>query len=156
MLRTAFLGSVFLAATVLSQQYTAISYNDTCNRIEQIISSESQVFYPGESGYHAIGTSSTNTNMIDVGFIGSPEFDADISHWANSSSQISACSVEPGTPQDVGLIVISITVYPRRLIDVAPLCSFSSLPHRRHRLQSKALGTPSIAGSRRPRAYKSH
>ncbi|KAI9449723.1 FAD-binding domain-containing protein [Lactarius psammicola] len=30
-----------------------------------------------------------------------------MSHWASSSSQVSACSVEPGTPQDVGLIVIT-------------------------------------------------
>jgi hypothetical protein len=42
-------------------------------------------------------TSSCNT--------GTPEFEADISHWANSSSQVSACSVEPSTPHEVGLIV---------------------------------------------------
>jgi len=36
---------------------------------------------------------------------GSPEFRADIFHWANSSSQVSACSVEPGTAHDVGIIV---------------------------------------------------
>ncbi|KAN0139378.1 hypothetical protein V8E53_002879 [Lactarius tabidus] len=35
------------------------------------------------------------------------EFEADISHWENSSSQVSACSVElePSTPHDVGLIL---------------------------------------------------
>ena len=30
----------------------------------------------------------------------------DISHWANSSSQVPVCSVEPGTPDDVAKIVI--------------------------------------------------
>ncbi|KAF8260158.1 FAD-binding domain-containing protein [Lactarius quietus] len=85
MMGVVFLLSVVLASTVLCQQFTVTSYNDTCNKIEQAISesSASQVFYPG-----------------------SPEFDADISHWANSSSQVSACSVEPGTPQDVGLILL--------------------------------------------------
>jgi hypothetical protein len=38
---------------------------------------------------------------------GTPEFEADISHRENSSSQVSACSVElePSTPHYVGLIV---------------------------------------------------
>ena len=108
MFRAAFLGSVFLAVTALCQQFplAATSYNDTCNKIEQAISSASQVFYPGEFGY-AVPT----TSMIDAASIGSPGFDADISHWANSSSQVFACSVEPGTPQDVGLIVSSIISY---------------------------------------------
>ncbi|KAI9438126.1 FAD-binding domain-containing protein [Lactarius indigo] len=82
MLGTAFLGGAFLAASVLCQQFPVTSYEDTCKMIEQTISSASQVFY-----------------------LGSPEFEAGISHWANSSSQVSACSVEPGTPQDVGLIL---------------------------------------------------
>lgn len=82
MLGTVFLGSVFLAATVLCQQFAVTVHKDTCKKIERTISSASQVFYPG-----------------------SPEFEADISHRANSSSQVSACSVQPGTPQDVGLIL---------------------------------------------------
>jgi hypothetical protein len=39
------------------------------------------------------------------GFLESQNFDSDISHWANSSSQVPVCSVEPGTPSDVGNIV---------------------------------------------------
>ncbi|KAI0293620.1 FAD-binding domain-containing protein [Multifurca ochricompacta] len=58
------------------------NYTYVCNEIENSISHASQVFYPG-----------------------SPEFGADISHWANSSSQVSACSVEPGTLADVGQIL---------------------------------------------------
>ncbi|KAH9037371.1 FAD-binding domain-containing protein [Lactarius deliciosus] len=83
MLGTAFLGSAaFLAASALCQQFSVTGYEGTCKKIERAISSASQVFYPG-----------------------SPGFEADISHWANSSSQVSACSVEPGTPQDIGLIL---------------------------------------------------
>ncbi|KAF8267898.1 FAD-binding domain-containing protein [Lactarius quietus] len=84
MLATAFIGSAFLTATALFQhwQFTAKGYKDTCRKIEQSISPASQVFYPG-----------------------SPELEADISHWANSTSQVSACSVQPGTPHDLGLIL---------------------------------------------------
>jgi hypothetical protein len=49
MLGRAFLGSAFLAATVLCQQFPATSYGDTCKKIEGTISSASQVFYPGGS-----------------------------------------------------------------------------------------------------------
>ncbi|KAF8258459.1 hypothetical protein EI94DRAFT_1815307 [Lactarius quietus] len=58
------------------------SYRYTCEKIARSVSSKSQVFYSGSRG-----------------------FEADIAHWTNLSSQTSACSVEPGTPQDVGLIL---------------------------------------------------
>ncbi|KAI0251538.1 FAD-binding domain-containing protein [Lactifluus subvellereus] len=57
-------------------------YKLTCETIAVSISPASQVFYPG-----------------------SPEFKIDISHWANSSTQVSACSVRPGTPEDIGVIL---------------------------------------------------
>ncbi|KAH9972621.1 hypothetical protein BGW80DRAFT_1252666 [Lactifluus volemus] len=53
----------------------------TCARIEESLST-SQVFYKG-----------------------SPEFSGDMSHWAYSSSQVSACSVRPETPEEVGIIL---------------------------------------------------
>ncbi|KAI0251533.1 FAD dependent oxidoreductase [Lactifluus subvellereus] len=58
----------------------------TCEKIATSLSPASQVFYPG-----------------------SQEFNADISHWANSSSYVSACSVEPGSLSDVGLILCEIS-----------------------------------------------
>ncbi|KAI0048657.1 FAD-binding domain-containing protein [Auriscalpium vulgare] len=54
----------------------------TCQAIAEAISSASQVYYPGSTNY-----------------------DADIAHWAFSSTQNSACSVEPGTAEDVGKIL---------------------------------------------------
>ena len=117
MLRTAFIGSVFFAVTVLCQPFTAANYTDTCKKMEKTISSASQVFYPGESECHTIARLNASTIfIIDPRSIGSPEFDADISHWANSSSQVSACSVEPGTPQDVGLIASTLSIYSCSLI----------------------------------------
>lgn len=58
----------------------------TCEEIARSISPKSQVFYPNSS-----------------------EFDFDISHWANSSSQVPVCSVEPGTPDDVATILQHIS-----------------------------------------------
>ncbi|KAG7095625.1 hypothetical protein E1B28_006349 [Marasmius oreades] len=53
-----------------------------CSQIENAISSASDVYYFGELSYFK-----------------------DIGHWASSSSQLSLCSVEPGTAQDVGIIL---------------------------------------------------
>ncbi|CCM00866.1 uncharacterized protein FIBRA_02912 [Fibroporia radiculosa] len=53
-----------------------------CERIADTISSASSVYYPS-----------------------SPNYEADIYHYANSSTQNSVCSVEPGTPEDVGVIL---------------------------------------------------
>jgi hypothetical protein len=51
--------------------------------------------------------------LIDHGFPGSQNFHADISHWLDSSSQVPVCSVEPGTPSDVGQIVSRFSCYHR-------------------------------------------
>ena len=71
----------------------------TCEKIAKAISSKSQVFYPGERAPYL----SCTTHDSEV--LGSQGFKFDISHWANTSSQVPVCSVEPGTPDDVGLTV---------------------------------------------------
>ncbi|KAG7446652.1 FAD-binding domain-containing protein [Guyanagaster necrorhizus] len=53
-----------------------------CETISRAISSTSDVYYPGELTYLR-----------------------DIYHWAISSTQYSACTVEPGTAEDVGIIL---------------------------------------------------
>ncbi|KAN0139380.1 hypothetical protein V8E53_002881 [Lactarius tabidus] len=40
-----------------------------------------------------------------VFFPNSPQFAEDIAHWVSSSSQVSACSVRPGTAEDISWIV---------------------------------------------------
>lgn len=159
MLGKAFLWSAFLGTIVLCQQVpaTLTGYEDNCKKLEGIISLASQLFYPGwsEPYYYFWSFQHTTTPLINTG---SPEFDADISHWANSSSQVSACSVEPGTSQDVGLIVGAFIIYPFRLVDNThhEHRSFANSPQHAHRSQSRALATLSIAGSRRLSVYKSH
>ncbi len=81
----------------------------TCEKIAQSVSSKSQVFYPGEPRLVGLRCA-----LIDSGFLDSTEFNFDISHWANSSSQVSVCSVEPGTPHDVATIVNSV-IFPSAL-----------------------------------------
>ncbi|KAI0271877.1 hypothetical protein BGY98DRAFT_922663 [Russula aff. rugulosa BPL654] len=57
-------------------------FSNTCNTIAAAVSGASQVFFPP-----------------------SPEYSFDISHASISSTQVSACSVEPGSAEDVGKIV---------------------------------------------------
>ncbi|KAH9017325.1 FAD-binding domain-containing protein [Lactarius deliciosus] len=57
-------------------------YQTTCRSIANAISNSSQVFYPN-----------------------STQYDADIEHAGVSSSQVSACSVEPGSAADVSIIL---------------------------------------------------
>ncbi|KAH9168080.1 FAD-binding domain-containing protein [Lactarius sanguifluus] len=57
-------------------------YQSTCRSIANAISNSSQLFYPN-----------------------STQYDADIDHSLVSSSQVSACSVEPGSAVDVGVIL---------------------------------------------------
>ncbi|KAI0058485.1 FAD-binding domain-containing protein [Artomyces pyxidatus] len=48
---------------------------------------------------------STVSNATDVSYPTSPRYAAGIAHWSASSTQRAACSVEPGTAQDVGVIL---------------------------------------------------
>ncbi|KAI0276952.1 FAD-binding domain-containing protein [Russula aff. rugulosa BPL654] len=67
-----------------SQQHLGYSsgFLNTCNQIATSISNASVVYYPPSSQYYA-----------------------DIAHWSESSTVQSACSVEPGTAQDVAVIL---------------------------------------------------
>ncbi|KAI0767639.1 FAD dependent oxidoreductase [Fomes fomentarius] len=64
---------------------TRSEYTDVCNQIKQAISSTSNVHFPDLL---------LNANYLK-----------DIGHWASSSTQYAACSVEPGTTEDVGKIL---------------------------------------------------
>ncbi|KAF9510991.1 hypothetical protein BS47DRAFT_1299511 [Hydnum rufescens UP504] len=61
---------------------TRAKYHSTCLAIQHVISHASQVFHPG------------NVPYVN-----------DTSHWVPSSTQASACSVEPGTVEDVSKIL---------------------------------------------------
>ena len=50
----------------------------------------------------------------------SAQYYADIAHWSESSTVQSACSVEPGTAQDVAVIVRFLPTFP------LPLCAVST------------------------------
>ncbi|KAL0573769.1 hypothetical protein V5O48_008184 [Marasmius crinis-equi] len=71
-----------LAYAALASFFLLARAQNACEQIEKAISSASEVSYPGQ-----------------------PTYFRDISHWARSSSQLSECSVQPGTTQDVGAIL---------------------------------------------------
>ena len=70
----------------------------TCNDIAAAISGESQVFFPRMSLSHLL-------HFILMPDQAAPEYLLDIFQASSSSSQASACSVEPGSPEDVSKIV---------------------------------------------------
>ncbi|PPR05983.1 hypothetical protein CVT24_004620 [Panaeolus cyanescens] len=73
---------VFSSPAGLQSSHTSIVRDPTCMRIQNEISSSSNVYY-----------------------FGHPLYFKGISHWASSSSEISNCVVEPGTPQDVAIVL---------------------------------------------------
>ncbi|KAJ7030279.1 FAD dependent oxidoreductase [Mycena alexandri] len=61
---------------------SASNLQQVCTKIQRAVSSASAVFYPGSANYTA-----------------------DNAHWVSSSTQSSACTVEPGTATDVSIIL---------------------------------------------------
>ncbi|KAK0462632.1 FAD dependent oxidoreductase [Desarmillaria tabescens] len=75
-----------LLTTVVSQPEERLLGDPVCKAISKAISSASDVFYLG-------------------GKLFFPTYLKDIHHWALSSTQYPACTVEPGTAEDVGIIL---------------------------------------------------
>ncbi|THH03102.1 hypothetical protein EW145_g6525 [Phellinidium pouzarii] len=70
-------------SSTLGPQWARTSeYIDVCKEVESQISTASDVYYP-----------------LSI------EYTADLYHWASSSTQTSACSLEPGTAEDIGVIL---------------------------------------------------
>jgi hypothetical protein len=71
----------------------------TCDGIAAAISGASQVFFPRMCVMYRL----PYRKLISVQ--AAPEYLSDIHHTSNSSSEVSACSVEPGSAGDVSKIV---------------------------------------------------
>ncbi|KAI5120527.1 hypothetical protein M0805_004535 [Coniferiporia weirii] len=71
-----------MGTSLTSPRARTLQYLDVCTEIASAISGASAVYYP-------------------LSF----EYDSNIEHWATSSTQESACSVEPGSAEDVGVIL---------------------------------------------------
>jgi hypothetical protein len=81
-----------------SKSHNSSDLLSTCNRIVSAISNVSQVFFPCE---HVILSFFPNL----IGDKAASEYLFDISHASSASSEASACSVEPGSAEDVSKIV---------------------------------------------------
>ncbi|KAF9078750.1 FAD dependent oxidoreductase [Rhodocollybia butyracea] len=84
-MRSLLFPSLFALST-LAQQLGPRSIGNVCIEIANAISSASDVYFP--------------LNILDV-----VNYSKDISHWASSSSAGATCSVEPGSAEDVGIIL---------------------------------------------------
>ena len=71
----------------------------TCNQILAAISGASQVFFPREYVTYSL------VMLNVIGNQAAPEYSFDTLHTYSSSSEASACSVEPGSADDVSKIV---------------------------------------------------
>ena len=75
------------------------SFRGTCHQITKAISDASRVFFPRELSITTLVVLLADSDQA------SPQYVSDIFHAATSSSEESACSVEPGTADDVSKIV---------------------------------------------------
>ena len=71
----------------------------TCDQIAVAISGTSQVFFPCMCIMYRL----PYRKLISVQ--ATPEYSLDIHHASNASSEVSTCSVEPGSAGDIGKIV---------------------------------------------------
>ncbi len=80
------------------------SQTDVCQTIETAISGASSVYYPGKLW---LVVRCSSVYCIDMGNLvpGTANYTQDLLHWSQLSNQSSICSVEPGTPEDVGKVV---------------------------------------------------
>ena len=105
----------------------------------------------------SVGAIRSLSITIDSEFLASQNFDFDISHWANSSSQVPVCTVEPGTPTDVGIIV-NRSFCQGTLTILDDVCyvnhySLSKSTKLAYHLQLRAADIPPTLAFRRPKAY---
>ncbi|TFY74702.1 hypothetical protein EWM64_g9309, partial [Hericium alpestre] len=77
-----FVGAASSLPSELSARAPDVSFSSVCANISQAISSQSNVYQP-------------------LSF----QYAADVAHWASSSSDEAACSVEPGSAEDVSKIL---------------------------------------------------
>ena len=84
-------------------------YDPVCGLIANAVSSASRVAYPGQDHHsHKL----KNRHILNSCRTGSVQFNTDIYHFTSSSSQPAACTVEPGTVNDVGIVVGPLGVLP--------------------------------------------
>ncbi|KIK70828.1 hypothetical protein GYMLUDRAFT_235247 [Collybiopsis luxurians FD-317 M1] len=77
---------VLLSLSVLARLEQKRTITDICSQIADSVSSASEVYFP--------------LNPLNL-----LQYNKDIGHWASSSSAPATCSVEPGTTEDVGIIL---------------------------------------------------
>lgn len=98
MRHSAIVGSILAAAALVRADSALIA---VCKQIQQAVSPASEVFWPRECKRRELSLRSHSLTSLAV----SLGYSKDIEHWATTSTQNSACSVEPGTAADVGTVV---------------------------------------------------
>ena len=97
------------------------SYQPTCQDISNAISSKSAVYYDGKRSFVL------KLTVLHV-CTGSKGYADGTLHWGLTSSQPSACTVEPGSAEDVGNIVSHATIHVERHAHCRYSCKFWANP----------------------------
>jgi len=77
-------------------------FDPTCQQIQNSVSTDSAVYAPGTPGYDK---DIRMPRLLFVAFCISAHPPHSTEHWATSSSEFAACSVEPGNVQDLSIVV---------------------------------------------------
>jgi hypothetical protein len=86
---------------LLATMHNSTDPLNTCDQIATAISGASQVSFPRKRIILSSGLRYSNL----MGDQAAPEYLLDMAHASASSSEVSACSVEPGSTEDVSEIV---------------------------------------------------
>jgi hypothetical protein len=117
--RLALLSATLGTATVLGVD---LNYTETCKTIAGSVSSASEVYYFG-----ALLSLTLRYILKIKRQIGHPRYVKGNSHWASSSSQNSACVVEPANAADVSTIVSAVAHQP--VASITKICAKRVLLH---------------------------
>ncbi len=91
---------LFAALSLASYLSTSVFAATPCEQIESAISSSSSVSYPGKTSLRY-----AHGHLTKFSTTGSSNYTLDIAHWSAAATLPALCSVEPGTAQDLGIIV---------------------------------------------------
>jgi hypothetical protein len=123
-------------------------FKHTCHQIAAVVSKASEVYFPRMSSGLSCDSPSSTGDQATAQYL------SDISHNFVSSSEESACSVEPGSAEDVSKIVRQCPSVLLILISLIVISSCVSWDLLAHLLQSKVEEIPRIRDSLRREASR--
>jgi hypothetical protein len=102
-----FLAAVFISCDSVKNTSQDVLV-DVCHLVAGVVSEDSVVSFPGNYSRSSLLDFFRQKALPNTG---DSQYQAGIFHWASSSIQEAACSVEPATASDVGSIVCLLVLF---------------------------------------------